>query len=137
MKTAVIYYSFGGMTRKFAEKKAAELSAELVEIKEAKPRNIFTAFLPGCTQAMAQKAVALKEPLPDFSDFGRIIVMMPIWAGFPAPAFNSVVEKLPAGKELELYLVSGSGNSLKCREKVEAFIRKQGLTLTKYQDIKA
>ena len=136
MKTAIVFYSFGGATKRFAQKKAAERNADVYEVHEQKKKNIFTSFLIGCPQALSQKSVPLAEKLPDLSEYDTILVMAPIWANFPAPAFNSIVDSLPKGKKVEIYLLSGSGDSSKSREKVQAKLKNANLNVVKYVDIK-
>jgi len=37
--------------------------------------------------------------------------MAPVWADNPPPAFNALLEKLPAGKSITVKMVSASGRS--------------------------
>ena len=127
MKTAVAYYSLGGTTRSYARAEAKARNADLIELTPKTPYNRFTAFVRGCLEAVKQKAVALDG----------IVLMAPVWGGFPAPPFNSAVELLPPGTEVEVILVSGSGNSEKSRAKVRLQIKKRGCTLTAQRDIRA
>lgn len=76
----------------------------------------------GCLEAVKQKAVAL-DGMPLFVGYDRVVLMAPVWAGYPAPPFNSAVELLPPGTEVEVILVSGSGNSEKSRAKVRLQIK--------------
>lgn len=102
LKTLILFYSFGGKTRKWAkEYAAANESTDEVEIKERCGRNIVTAFLPGCPQAMKRKGTAIHtaDAADDLSVYDKFIVAAPIWAGFPAPAFNSILQLIPKGKK--------------------------------------
>lgn len=96
MKTIVLYYSFGGSTKAEAERIAEETGAVLCRIEERKNRNIWTSIIPGCPQAMKRKASPIKSFNCDLLSFDKIIIGAPIWAGFPAPAFNSIVQALPS-----------------------------------------
>ena len=136
MKTAVVYYSLGGSTRSFARAEAEARGTDLIEVRPAKAYNPLTAFLRGCPAAIRQAAVPLAEA-PDLSGYERVVLMAPVWAGYPAPPFNSAVELLPPGTEVEVILVSGSGNSEKSRAKVRLQIKKRGCTLTAQRDIRA
>ncbi|HIV95986.1 MAG TPA: hypothetical protein H9745_00220 [Candidatus Agathobaculum stercoravium] len=136
MKTAVVYYSLGGSTRSFARAEAEARGADLIEIHPVKAYNPFTAFVCGCPAAIRQKGVPLSAA-PDLSGYERIILMAPVWAGHPAPPFNSMARLLPAGAEAEVLLVSSSGNSSKSRAKVRALIQNQGCTLTAQRDIRS
>lgn len=135
MKTAILYYSFGGFTKKYAEKAAGESGADLFEIHELRKRNIISAFIPGCPYAMKQKRVRIKPIDCDFSAYDSFILAAPVWAGFPAPAFNSALALLPKGAKVEVVLTSGSGDSSKGRTKVEELVKSCGCELTGYKDI--
>ena len=128
MKTAVAYYSLGGTTRSYARAEAKARNADLIELKPRRPYNLVSAFVRGCLEAVKQKAVAL-DGMPLFVGYDRV--------GYPAPPFNSAVELLPPGTEVEVILVSGSGNSEKSRAKVRLQIKKRGCTLTAQHDIRA
>ena len=109
MSTAIFYYSLSGKTKAYAEKTAKETGAELFEICEVKKRNGFTAFFPGVFQAGGMKRTTIATPEADFSAFDEILIMGPIWAGHPAPAVNSIIDLLPAGKSVSLICISGRG----------------------------
>ena len=94
----------------------------MIELTPKTPYNRFTAFVRGCLEAVKQKAVAL-DGMPLFVGYDRVVLMAPVWAGYPAPPFNSAVELLPPGTEVEVILVSGSGNSEKSRAKVRLQIK--------------
>lgn len=136
MKSIVLFYSFKGHTKAFAEQKAAELAADVVEIREVKKRSVLSAYSAGCFAALRLKSVKIKPFFVDYNNYGKVILCAPVWAGAPAPAFNSVVEQLPKGTEVEVYLMSGSGNSSGSRAKVIAKIEKQGCKVLSYIDIK-
>lgn len=136
MKTIVVYYTFGGSTKKEAERIAAEWGADLCRVKEAKKRGLIASFIPGGLQAMKRKAVAVLPLDVSLRDYDRIIIGCPVWAGFPAPAFNSVLELLPAGKEVELFLCSGSGDSSKSAEETKTLIENKGCRLVCCRDVR-
>ena len=135
MKTLVLFYSFSGKTKAIASSKAQELDADVVEVKEVKHRNAFQAYTVGCYQAMKQKKPGIQPLGADLGAYEKIVVAMPIWAGSPAPAFNSVVGLLPPGQQLALIMVSGSGNSN--REKAVEYVKAHGCEVLEYFDIKA
>jgi len=135
MKAIVIFYSFTGKTKVIAQKKATEFGADLIEVKEATKRSVLAAYTVGCYQAMRQKKVAINPIDVDFNAFDKIVIVMPIWASAPAPVFNNVVEMLPSGKQVELIMTSGSGNSN--REKAISMIKANGCEVTDYFDIKS
>jgi len=109
MATAILFYSLSGITKTFAEKQAEETGADLFEVNEIKKRNGFTAFIPGCCLAMGMKCSKIVPPEADLAAYDEIVIMGPIWAGKPAPAVNSIIELLPAGKTVSLVCTSGRG----------------------------
>lgn len=136
MKTLIVYYSLGGKTKKIASEKAEKDGAELLEITPQKRYSIFSAFIKGTRAAMKQQAVAINRPACDFAAYDKIVLAAPIWGGFPAPPFNSAVQLLPAGKEVEIIFCSGGGGPTKCAEQVKELIKKQGCTVTGCTDVK-
>ena len=60
----------------------------MIELTPKTPYNRFTAFVRGCLEAVKQKAVAL-DGMPLFVGYDRVVLMTPVWAGYPAPPFNS------------------------------------------------
>lgn len=137
MKTLIIFYSFTGKTRKIATDLAEKENADIIEVKETKKRSTVGAYIFGSFAAMRQKSTEIEDLPCDFSGYDKIIIAMPIWAGFPAPAMNNIISFLPADKEIELIMTSGSGNSSSSEEKTKALIAKKGCHVVKYQDIKS
>lgn len=137
MKTLVIYYSYTGKSKKAAEGLAIKEAADLVEVKEAKRRSTVNAYVLGSFAAMGRKQAKIVPLKCDFALYDKIILVMPIWAGHPAPAMNNVISLLPPGKEVELVFTSASGSSARSTEQTKALIAKKGCTVTKYMDVKA
>ena len=138
MKTIILYYSLGGTSKKKAEQ-IAERNENVVlcEVEEIKKRNIFTSFIPGCPHAMKRKASTIKPLNYELSDYDRIVIVCPVWANFPAPAFNAVIELLPAEKEVEIYMCSGSGGSQKSEQGTKDMVTGKNCILVGYHDVKA
>lgn len=134
MKTLVIYFSYGGATKKRAEALAAEAGADLVEVRYQKRPGRLGTFLRGCPAAIAQKPAKVEPFSANYASYDKIVVMAPIWASHPAPPFNNIIRALPAGTEVELRLCSSGGESAK--EKVVAWVEAQGCTVESYTDIK-
>ncbi len=135
MKTVVIYFTFGGYTKAAAEKLALERGASICRVMEVRDRSFFAAIVPGAPYATHRRSVAI-EPLGiDLNDYDQIVIGCPVWAGYPAPAFNAIVEQLPAGKEVELFFCSGGGDTKKSKEGTKTLIEKKGCTVVSYRDI--
>lgn len=111
MKTIIIYYTFGGSTKKEAKRLSESLGAPMFRVEEARNRSLLTSFIPGVLQARKRKTVSIKPLNVNLNEYDRIIIGCPVWAGYPAPAFNSIIELLPTGKEVELFICSASGKA--------------------------
>lgn len=136
MKTLVIFYSYTGKTREIAKKIAETENTDLIEVKEKKNRSKLNAYLIGSFASMRQKATELLEFDGDFSKYDKIVIAMPIWAGYPAPPMNNIIGLLPDGKDVELILTSASGKSDGSTEKTKALVAAKGCNILKYEDIK-
>ena len=136
MKSAILYYSFGGATRKEATKRATETGADQFELVEARKRGIFSAFLSGCPQALGRKASAIVPLSIDWSLYDSVTLMAPVWAGSPAPAFNAALPLIPKGMKVNVVLCSGGGETPKSKEGTIDLLRKRGYALSSYEDVK-
>lgn len=137
MKTIILYYTFGGSSRKEAQRIADSIeNAVVCEVKQKKKYNIFTAFISGCPKAMKRSASDIKEIEYNLNDYDKIILVAPVWAGFPVPAFNSMVELLPAGKEVELFICSGGGETPKSKDGTCQMIIDKKCKLVDYHDVR-
>ena len=136
MKSAILYYSFGGATRAEAVKRAASSGADVFEVLEAKKRGIFSAFLSGCPQALGRKASVICPLSIDWSLYDSITLMAPVWAGHPAPAFNAALALVPKDKILNVVLCSGGGETPKSKESTIQLLRQQGYCLALYEDVR-
>ena len=136
MNTLVLFYSYSGKTKAIAGELAAKESAVLAEIKDVKRPGMLKAYAAGCFAAMKGKSWPIQPSDVDFAEYNRLILLAPIWANNPPPAFNAILEQLPSGKTVAVKMVSASGKS-KCRERLEAFIKNKGSVLESFEDIKA
>lgn len=137
MKQLVIFYTFTGKCKKIADEKAAELGAELLYASEQRQRGKINAFLKGCRAAMRQDKSLLAPITIDLDKFDKYTVICPIWAGYPAPAFNSIIDMLPPNKDVDLIFASGSGNPTKGLDKIKAQLTAKNIRLGSISDIKA
>lgn len=140
MKTLILFYTFGGVTRKEALRLTDELQKsgnviKCTEITEQKPRSLLGCFFSGCPKALQRKASKI-VPVQIDQDADRFIIGCPIWAGFPVPAFNAIISLIPDGKEVELFFCSSGGETPKSKEGTIDLIKSKGLTLISYRDIK-
>ena len=135
MKAAVLYYTFGGATKKEAERIGAELQAPVFRVKEKRNRSLIGSFIPGGFQAMKRKKTKILPLEVDLSAFERIYIGGPVWAASPAPAVNAIIDLLPAGKEVEVFLCSGGNDPRPSDEVTKKMIEAKGCTVTKIYTI--
>lgn len=140
MKIQILFYTFGGATRKEAlrlkdEFQNAGNSIKCTEITEIKNRSLLSSFFSGCPKALQRKASKI-APVQIEQDADRFIVGCPIWAGFPAPAFNAIIPLIPNRKEVELFFCSGGGEAPKSKQGTIDLIKSKGLTIISYRYIK-
>lgn len=136
MKSAVVYYTFGGSTKKEAERIGAELDAPVYRVREAKNRSLIGSFIPGGFQAMKRRKPKIQPVEFDLSQFDRVYVGCPIWAGFPAPAFNAMLDLVPGGKEVELFFCAGGNDPRESDAETCRLVEARGCTVTKLYTIK-
>ncbi len=136
MKSIVLFYSYKGHTRKVAEKLARTTGGEAVEIHTKKRLNMLKAFLVECPRARLRKYDAIEPISQDLTGYDLITLAAPVWAGFPAPAFNSMIRLLPKNANVQVIMVSsdGSGATKKSEEGTRKLIRQQGCKLLSYKD---
>ncbi len=136
MKTAIVYYSYGGKTKKYCEDIVKETGAHIFEVQTQRRKSFIGNLLTECPKALMQKTTKIKDINVDLSGYERIILAVPMWAGFPAPAFNNIVTKVPKGRDIEVVIVSGSGETKpENKEKILSFVEKAGLKVIKYTDV--
>jgi len=137
MKTIILYYSYTGKTKALAVKKANELDAGIEEITDIKRPCMFKAFFSGVPNAIRRKKVKINPIKSGFSDYDKIIIMVPVWASHPAPAFNNIVEHIPSGKKVELIMISAGGGTKESAEKTIALVTARDCEVTAYTDVNA
>jgi len=136
MNTVVIFYSYTGKTEAIARRIAEEQSAGIIQIKDVRRPGKLKAFLAGTIAAGRGKAWPIMPIDTELDTYDIFILMSPIWAGFPAPAFNALINILPENKSVAIKMISSSGKS-KCAERLEKVINAKGGTLESFEDIKA
>lgn len=109
MRKVIVFYSYTGSTRKLAEAKAKEEQADLLEVgTDIRPSRL-KAYSVECFRALGKKEARIENITDKLEPYHEIIVMGPVWAGYPAPAVNGILAALPPSKEVSVYMVSASG----------------------------
>ena len=113
MKTLIVYYSQGGNTEYAARRIARALGADAlrVEPEKAYPDKGFAKFFWGGKSAVMAETPRLQPYEARLSDYDRVIVGFPVWAGNMAPPIRSFVrENDLTGKRVAAFACqSGSG----------------------------
>jgi flavodoxin len=136
MKTLVIFYSYTGKTKRLAEELAAKETADIAEILDERKPGKIRAYVAGCFAAIQGKTWPIKPLSTDLPAYDRLILLAPVWAGNPPPAFNAALKQLPDNKTIAVKMVSASGESA-CRERIESICQAKGCTVESFEDIKA
>lgn len=137
MKTIIIYFSYTGKTKKFAEEKAALEDADILALELQMRRGNFLTYTAGSLAARGHKKAKLRPYKVNLSQYEKIIIGMPIWAGNPAPAMNNILQEIPKDKKVELIFTSGSGNSRKSGEYVKSVLSQRHVKVIRVTDVKA
>ena len=136
MKALILYYSYTGNARKFAEASAKKDNFDIAEIKSAKRPGKFKAYTLGCFATLSGKSWPIQPLEKDMTAYDSLVLFTPVWASNPPPFVNAVLEQLPAGKTIAVKMVSASGKS-NCKEKLEAKIKAKGSEMESFEDIKS
>jgi flavodoxin len=130
MKSAIVYYSYSGNTRKVAEVLAEALrQKDEVDALELKAQDESSSFFLQARRAFA-KVRARIEPINfDLSNYNLVCFGTPVWAFAPAPAMNTYLGRCFGleGKEVILFSTYGSGlGRERCIKYMQAILKKKG-----------
>ena len=130
MKSAVIFYSYSGNTKKVAEILTEELKqkgeAIIIELKALDESN---KFFSQCQRAFRRKRAKLEPVSFNLAEYDLICLGTPVWAFGPAPAINTYLDECLgiAGKEVVLFSTYGSGTgSERCLNYMQDALAKKG-----------
>ncbi|HBL85158.1 MAG: flavodoxin [Clostridiales bacterium GWF2_38_85] len=93
LKDVVIYYSLEGSTKFIAETVAAELNADIIELKTKKEfakTGFKKYFIAGMTVVFGLRP-KIQNQYIDLNKYNNIILGTPIWAGSFASPFNTLI----------------------------------------------
>jgi len=136
MKKLVVYYSYSGHTKKIAEALAQKEAADIMEIEDVKRPMKLKAYTAGLLASIRGKTRPIKPLTANMAEYDSLMLLAPVWADNPPPAFNSLLEQLPDGKSVSIRMISASGKS-DCKERLETAIKARGCTIESFEDIKA
>jgi len=124
METIVLYYSRTKKTSEAAKTLAEEVSADIIEIEDLKNRLGPLNYITASADAMREIKTNIKPSMIDISKYGLIYIGTPVWAGKPAPAIITLIDKCNfQGKDVILFATLGGSGGRKTidrmREKIE------------------
>jgi flavodoxin len=130
MKTAIIYYSYSGNTRKLSGHLCEYLKqrgeVDLVELKAQDESDNF--FRQG-RRALLHKRAKIEPINFDLGGYDLICFGTPLWAFAPAPAMNTCLDGAENIQDKEIVLFttygSGTGNN-RCLKYMQKILVKKG-----------
>jgi len=113
MNCRVLYFTRSGNSKRIAEKIAGQAGCEISQITDDKNWKGFFGFMRGGYYASRYKMTnPLVTPKADFSEYDRVLIVGPVWAGNAAPAVYSLLEREKANlQKVCLVLSSGGGDT--------------------------
>jgi len=125
MKTIIIYYSKSGNTEQVAKTLSSQLPADLVEIKDVKPRTKIQGRIFSAIDAFRESKTETIPQDVELEDYGVVYFGTPTWASNPTPAIITIIDKCDLqGKDIVLFTtMNGSGGKSainRMKEKVES-----------------
>jgi flavodoxin len=112
MRSAIIYYSFSGNTKKVADILAGHLAQNSeVQVVALKAQDESGNFFSQCLRALRRKQAKIEPVGFDLKGFDLICLGTPVWAFGPAPAINAFLEQCQGleKKQVVLFTTYGSG----------------------------
>lgn len=111
MKTLVSFFSWSGNTIPIAEKIARKTKGDLFRIERAIPYSTdyhTCAYQEAKEEADKHLRPAIKQPLPDLSEYDAVIIAFPIWwYTMPAPVMT-FLESYPDWQGKKLFVFANS-----------------------------
>jgi flavodoxin len=121
MRSLVVYYSYEGHSAHIAAALARLLGADTVrlETEDDKARHGLAKYFWGGKMVFSKKLPPLKPFNIDIDQYDLIVLGGPVWAGAPAPAIFSFLNKVAiSGKKVAFYLCHRGGPG-KAKDKLE------------------
>ncbi|MDD4566866.1 flavodoxin [Methanoculleus chikugoensis] len=127
MSVCIVYHSETGNTRAVAERLAAVVGGDLIEVQDLAHYSKIGRYLKGSPRAMRGTRATIEPAVIDVSAYDTVVVGTPVWAGSPTPAINALrgIEGKPAvvfctfggspGKTLETLKAVLAGRNVEVR----------------------
>ena len=128
-KTLVIYFSAQGTTAKIAKELAANINADLFEIKPEKPYSLadirWVNPLARCNrEKFGNKDVPVSGRLENLSDYDTVLLGFPIWYGCAPNVVNTFCKDYDwSGIKVYAFATSGGSGIGKTAEKLAPYLK--------------
>jgi flavodoxin len=131
MKSAVVYYSYSGNTRKVAQE-LAEYLKQTSEVKliELAPKDEPHSFFGQCRRAFWHSKAKLEPVNMNLLSYDLVCFGTPVWAFGPAPAINAYLEECSGlcGKNVLLFTTYGTGTgNERCLKYMQKILAHKGV----------
>lgn len=127
MKNIVLYYSRTRKTAVAAKKLADEISADIIEIEDLKGRSGALKYISASMDAVREIKTDIKPEMIDLMNYNLIYIGTPVWAGKPAPAIITAIDKYNfQEKDVILFVTLGGSGGKKAIKRMEEKIEARG-----------
>lgn len=127
MNTLIIYYSKSGMTKIVAQTLAKNIGADILEIVDLKERNSISSKLTASFDAFRENKTKILPNNIDLTDYDVVYIGTPVWAGKPAPAITTIIDKLLLrGKDVILFSTMSSSGGDTTNERMAQKVKMRG-----------
>jgi flavodoxin len=124
MALLIVYYSRTGSTRTVASALARGTGGTLRELTDASPRSN---LLAAAMAALFRRSARLVDPDYDVAAYETVVIMTPVWAGNPTPAFNAFMHNVSLeNKNVVLVALGESGENIRASSRLEQMARARG-----------
>ena len=150
MKCLVVYFSNSGRTRSVAESLARELSADIEEILERKPRPPLldeegkptggSSMPHAAGPAMLGIGSAINQSSANPSDYDVVVIGTPVWVGSLVPAVRSYIKRHRKQlKTVAFFCTAGNAEKLRVFSQMEKLVKHEPVATLAVQsdDVKA
>ncbi len=123
MQSLIVYFSLEGNTKWAATQIAGQTGADVLELvpKKAYPSAGFGKFFWGGKSAVFGESPELEPYDADLSQYERVILATPIWAGTFAPPLRTFIQSANlSGKHLAFVACSGGGSAERAFSQLKA-----------------
>jgi flavodoxin len=137
MKTIILFYSRTEKTAAVVKTLSKEISADTIEITDLKERSGVLNYMNAIMDAIRENKTDIQPSTVNLNDYGLVYIGTPTWAGKPAPAIITFIDKCDfRGKDVVLFATMGGRGGEKVIERMREKIEARGGRMVTYFLIK-